>query len=58
MKNTNIDAGYRYPLQIISHTEWFYHRFILSFRDIEELLVATDIYVSYETIRNWCQKLG
>jgi putative transposase len=38
MKNANIYAGYRSPAQIISHTVWFYHRFTLSFRDIEELL--------------------
>ncbi len=38
MKNTNIYAGYRYPHQIISHAVWLYHKFTLSFRDIEELL--------------------
>jgi putative transposase len=37
---------------------WLYHRFILSFRDIEELLAARGITVSYETIRNWCLKFG
>jgi putative transposase len=58
MKNTNIYAGYRYPSQIISHAVWLYHRFTLSFRDIEELLAARGITVSYETIRNWCQKFG
>jgi len=45
MKNSNIYAGYRYPAQIISHTVWLYHRFILSFRDIEELLAARSIVV-------------
>jgi putative transposase len=58
MKNTNIYAGYRYPSQIISHAVWLYHRFTLSFRNIEELLAARGITVSYETIRNWCQKFG
>jgi putative transposase len=58
MKNTNIYAGYRYPPQIISHAVWLYHRFTLSFRDIEELLSARGITVSYETIRNWCDKFG
>ncbi len=58
MKNTNIDAGYRYPPQIISHAVWLYHRFTLSFRDIEELLSARGITVSYETIKNWCDKFG
>ena len=58
MKNTNIYAGYRYPSQIISHTVWLYHRFALSLRDIEELLAARGITVSYETIRKWCLKFG
>jgi hypothetical protein len=29
---------YRFPPQIISHAVWLYHRFSLSFRDVEELL--------------------
>nr|WP_232787736.1 IS6 family transposase [Paraglaciecola sp. MB-3u-78] len=58
MKNTNIYAGYRYPPQIISHAVWLYHRFTLSFRDIEELLVARGITVTYETVRKWCLKFA
>jgi transposase-like protein len=38
MENSNIYAGYRYPAQIISHAVWLYHRFTLSFRDIEEFM--------------------
>ena len=30
--------GYRFPSEIISHAVWFYHRFGLSFRDVEDLL--------------------
>jgi putative transposase len=56
MKNSNIYTGYRYPAQIISHAVWLYHRFTLSFRDIEELFAARGINVSYETVRNWCLK--
>jgi putative transposase len=58
MKNPKIYSGYRYPPQVISHAVWLYHRFTLSFRDIEELLAARGIIVSYETIRNWCLKFG
>lgn len=58
MKNSNIYAGYRYPAQIISHAVWLYHHFTLSFRDIEELLAARGVVVSYETIRQWCKKYG
>ena len=58
MKNSNIYAGYCYPAQIISHVVWLYHRFTLSFRDIEELLVARSIVLSYDTIRQCCKKYG
>ncbi|OUS32849.1 IS6 family transposase [Thalassotalea sp. 42_200_T64] len=57
MKNT-LYSGYRYPPQIISHAVWLYHRFTLSFRNIEELLAARGIIVTYETIRKWCKKFG
>ena len=30
--------GYRFPPEIISHAVWLYHRFALSFRDVEDLL--------------------
>ncbi len=48
---------YRYPSQIISHVVWLYHRFTLSFRDIEDILAARGDIVSYETIRQWCLKI-
>jgi len=48
---------YRYPSQIISHAVWLYHRFTLSFRDIEDILSARGVIVSYETIRQWCLKI-
>ena len=58
MKPKNIYSGYRYPKEIISHVVWLYHRFTLSFRDIEELLAYRGIEVSYESIRQWCLKFG
>ena len=30
--------GYRFPPEIISYAVWLYHRFGLSFRDVEDLL--------------------
>ncbi len=51
-------AGYRYPVVIISHAVWLYFRFALSFRDIEELLAARGIVLTYETIRQWSLKFG
>ena len=50
--------GYRFPPEIISHGVWLYHRFYLSFRDVEELLAKRGVIVSYETIRQWCRKFG
>ena len=35
-----------------------YHRFTLSFRDIEDLLAERGAIVTYESIRQWCMKFG
>ena len=50
--------GYRFPPEIISHAVWLYHRFGLSFRDVEDLLAQRGITVTYETVRQWCQRFG
>ncbi len=50
--------GYRFPPEIISHAVWLYHRFCLSFRDVEDLLAERGIMVTYETVRQWCRKFG
>ena len=49
---------HRFPAEIISHGVWLYFRFCLSYRDVEELLFARGVLVTYETIRKWCQKFG
>ncbi len=55
MNNRNrLYHGYRFPTEIISHSVWLYHRFCLSFRDVEDLLAERGIIVSYESIRSWC----
>lgn len=50
--------GHRFPPDVISHAVWLYHRFCLSFRDVEDLLAERGIIVSYESIRRWCLKFG
>jgi transposase-like protein len=50
--------GYRYPIEVIGHAVWLYHRFALSLRDVEELMLARGVAVTYETIRSWCAKFG
>lgn len=49
---------HRYPASIISFALWSYHRFNDSYRDVAERLAFRGITVSYEAIRNWCQKFG
>jgi putative transposase len=49
---------HRFPAEIISHGVWVYFRFCLSYRDVEELLFARGVLVTYETIRQWCRKFG
>ena len=50
--------GYRFLPEIISHAVWLYHRFGLSFRDVEDLLAERGITVTYEAIRQWCRTFG
>ena len=45
---------HRFPSALISHAVWLYHRYGLSFRNVEDLLAERGITVSYETIRQWC----
>ena len=46
--------GFRFPVEIISHCVWLYHRFPLSFREVEEMMLERGIVVSHETIWQWC----
>jgi putative transposase len=50
--------GHRFPKEIISHCIWLYFRFSVSFRDVEELMAARGVLLSYETVRRWCDKFG
>ena len=57
-KATEFPKRHRFPKLIISHAIYLYHRFTLSYRDVQELLFQRGIDVSHETIRNWCSKFG
>ena len=50
--------GHRFPPEIIAHAVWLYFRFALSYRDVEERLAERGIVLTYETVRQWCQKFG
>jgi putative transposase len=49
---------HRFPITIIQHAVWLYHRFPLSYRDVQELLHQRGIVVSHKTLREWCTKFG
>ncbi len=49
---------HRFPPAIIAHAVWLYYRFALSYRDVEELLAARGVSLTYETVRQWCRKFG
>jgi putative transposase len=56
--SSNRYKHHRFPAEIISHAVWLYFRFCLSYRDVEELLFARGVTVTYEAIRKWCRKFG
>ncbi len=58
LTTTNPYKRHRFPSEIIAHGVWLYFRFCLSYRDVEELLFARGVMVSYEAIRKWCRKFG
>ena len=51
-------AGYRFPVEVISHAVWLYFRFPLGLRMVEEVLAARGLIVSHETVRRWALKFG
>src|SRR5438270_10225108 len=50
--------GFRFPPEVIQHAVWLYHCFSLSLRDVELILAARGIVVSYESIREWGPRFG
>jgi putative transposase len=49
---------HRFPAEIIAHAVWFYFRFPLSLRMVEDLLAARGIIVLHQTARLWAVKFG
>jgi hypothetical protein len=56
--SSSLFKGHRYPVEIISHCVWLYHRFPLSLREVEEMMFARGVVVTYESIHQWCRKFG
>jgi putative transposase len=55
---THRDKNHRFPAEIIAHGVWLYFCFCLGYRDVEELLFACGIIVTYQAIRKWCRMFG
>ncbi|MFZ1965188.1 MAG: IS6 family transposase, partial [Roseiarcus sp.] len=52
-------AGYRFSPEIIQQAIWeLCLRFMLSRRDVEDLLAKRGVTVSYETVRRWVNHFG
>src|SRR5437879_10957208 len=58
MISPNPYRGFRFPPAVIEHAVWLYHCFSLSLRDVELILAARGIVVSYESIREWGLRFG
>ncbi|GCE44349.1 mobile element protein [Rhodococcus wratislaviensis] len=54
----SLHKGHRYPVEIISHCVWLYHRFALNLRNISEMRLERGIMFAHTTIRRWCAKYG
>ena len=52
-RTTSLYSDRRFPPEITGHAVWLYHRFSLSFREVEEMLVEHDVIVRYEAVRQW-----
>ena len=57
-RTTSLYRNHRFPPQIIAHAVWLYHRFSLSFCEVEELLAERGVTVRPEAVRQWCRKSG
>ena len=55
---SNPYRGFRYPAEVIQQAVWLYHCFSLSLRDVELILAARGVVVSYESIRAWGLRFG
>jgi transposase-like protein len=55
---SSLYKGHRFPVEIISHCVWLYHRFPLSLREVQEMMAQRGVIVSHDTIHQWSRKFG
>ena len=58
IKYKKLFKRYRYSAEIIIHAVWLYCRYVLSDRDVEEILKDRGIAVDHATIQRWVYKLA
>ncbi len=51
-------CGYRFLEGITSQCVWLYFNYCLSLWDVELMMAARGVQLSYETVRRWCDKFG
>jgi putative transposase len=51
--DTQLPRGFRFLTEIINQAVWFYRCFSLSLREVELILAARGIVVSYQIVREW-----
>jgi putative transposase len=56
--SSNRYRGFGFPPEVIEHAVWLYHCFSLSLREVELILAAHGVTVSYESIRDWSIRFG
>ena len=49
---------HRFPIEVVEHCVWLYFRFAFSYRNVEEMMAERGVQLTYETVREWCQKFG
>ncbi len=49
-------AGFRFPCEVISVAVWWYLRYGLSYRDVEELLAERGVTVDHVTVYRWVRQ--
>jgi putative transposase len=57
-KKSNLYRRHGFPAEIISYCVWLYNAFPVSYRDVEKMMLYRGIFVTYESIREWCKKFG
>tara|TARA_R100001132_G_C3253117_1_gene79605 strand:- start:618 stop:878 length:261 start_codon:yes stop_codon:yes gene_type:complete len=57
VENILIDfKGAQFPKHVIVFAVWFYVRFLVSYRDLEEIIKDRGFFVDHATLNRWVEK--